>query len=376
MPHPSPVIATRALSVRAFVAEDSAEVGRLHAKVFPETSGRAFRTPAAFARYLPEVFLHGPRKADEFPSLVCEQDGVIIGFLGVVPVPFVLKGVKSWACICTQFVVDPDHRGLTGLLLMRHYVNGGQALSFSDECGSIAIKIWDRTGGAMLPFASLRFSRPIRPAAFSLAVLSERPGYALFARLARPLAWLIDAVAKRLERSPFGALDRASTTTTEKLSEETMRELLPVILAERPLRPDYDDLAPLHWRLTRAEGYSLRGPLRRVLVRAQGGDTLGWYIAYFPSGKVGEVLQVVASESTIDAVLARLFTDALHDGVIGLRGRLDPKLTQAYSDAHCVISRRGPLMLAHSRDPAMMHLLFRGEAYLSRLDGEWASRFE
>jgi hypothetical protein len=369
-----PPTAARPLSVRAFTAADIAEVGRLHAKVFPESPGESFRTPAAAAHYLPDVLLHGPRKADEFPSLVCLQDGVIIGFMGVVPLRLVYNGATCWACVSTQFVVDPDRRGLAGLLLMRQFLSGAQDLSFSDEYAALGIKIWERSGGALLSFASLRFSRPLRPAAFALSVLGARPGLAPLAQAARPLAWLVDAIAARLPRSPFGP--SADSSTSEVLHVETMRALLPTRLAERPLRPDYEDEAALRWRLARADGYARRGPLRRALVRSAAGEALGWYIAYFPRGKVGEVLQVVASESTIAAVLNRLFADAARDGVIGLSGRLDPKLVQAYSDAHCIFSRRGPLMLAHARDPALMELLHRGEVFLSRLDGEWPARFE
>ncbi len=363
------------LIVRAFEEADVAEVGRLHAKVFPE-SGPSFRTPQAYAHYLPSVLLHGPREADEFPSLVCEQDGRIIGFMGVVPVRMVFNDAPCWAGVCTQFVVDSDHRGLTGLLMMRRFVSGGQALSFADERGPIAIKIWDRTGGATLAFGSLRFTRPIRPAAFALCVLEQRPGLSLLARVAAPIAWLIDALAERLPRSPFGPSAQSRSVTTHVLTEEAMCALLPSLLAARRLRPDYSDIAPLRWRLARADGYTKRGPLQRMLVRSASGETLGWYIAYFPRGKVGEVLQVVASESTIALVLDTLFADALRARVAGLRGRLDPELTQAYSDAHCILSRRGPLMLAHASDPAIMELLHQGKAYLSRLDGEWSARFE
>lgn len=364
------------LSVRPFVAADIAEVGRLHAKVFPDSSATLFRTPEAYARYLSAVLLHGPREADEFPSLVCEQAGEIIGFMGIVPLRVVFNGNSCWACICTQFVVDPNHRGLTGLLLMRHYVNGPQTLSFSDECGPVAIKVWERSGGAALELGSLRFSRAIRPAAFALSVLMKRPGYAAIAQLARPMGWLVDTIAERLPRSPFGPSEHSAACTTEPLTEEMMRLLLPDLLAERSLRPDFEVAAPLHWRLMRAESFSARGPLRRVLVRNASRDVLGWYIAYFPRGKVGEVLQVVASELNIAAVLGQLFADALAERVIGLSGRLDPMLAQAYSDAHCILSRRGPIMLAHSRDPAVMDSLYRGEAFISRLEGEWSARFD
>jgi hypothetical protein len=367
-------MSTRPLSVRPFRAEDIEEVGRLHAKVFPELPGESFRTPAAYARYLPDVLLHGPREADEFPSLVCLQNGVIVGFMGIVPVRMLYRGASCWACVCTQFVVDPDHRGLTGLLLMREFVSGPQALSFSDECGPIAIKIWDRSGGALLPFASLRFARPLRPAAFALSVLKVRPGLAVLAQVARPFAWLADMLAARIPRSPFEIV--ADDSTVEELTEEAMGRLFPVFLAERPLQPDYSFQDAVRWRLDRAENYSRRGPLRRMLVRDGQGEALGWYIAYFPPGLVGEVLQVVASESTIARVLNRLIADATRAGVVGLRGRLDPKHVQAYSDAHCFFTQRNPLMLAHSRDPVLMDLMHRGEAFVSRFEGEWPARFE
>lgn len=374
VPTAAPPTAFRPLTVRPFTAADVAEVARLHAKVFPESPGESFRTPAAAAEYFPDVLLHGPRTADEFLSLVCLQDGAIIGFMGVVPLRLVHNGAPCWACVSTQYVVDPDRRGLAGLLLMRNFLNGAQDLSFSDEYGASGIKLWERSGGGLLSFASLRFSRPLRPAAFALSALGARPGLALLAQAARPLAWLVDAIAARLPRSPFGP--SADATTAEALSVETMRALLPTVLADRPLRPDYDDAAALHWRLARAAGYTRRGPLRRTLVRSADGDPLGWYVAYFPRGRVGEVLQVAASEATIAAVLNRMFADATRDGVIGLNGRLDPELVQAYSDAHCILSRRGPLVLAHARDPALMALLHRGEMFLSRLDGEWPARFE
>jgi hypothetical protein len=59
-----------------------------------------------------------------------------------------------------------------------------------------------------------------------------------------------------------------------------------------------------------------------------------------------------------------------------LRGRIDPALAQAYSERYCLISQRGPWLLAHAREPALLHAFHRGDAVLSHLDGEWCARFK
>jgi hypothetical protein len=41
------------------------------------------------------------------------------------------------------------------------------------------------------------------------------------------------------------------------------------------------------------------------------------------------------------------------------------------SDKNCFFTCRGGWMAAHSRKPELLELLNRGDAFLSRLDGEW-----
>ena len=140
------------------------------------------------------------------------------------------------------------------------------------------------------------------------------------------------------------------------------------------LRPN--DEHALRWRLSRANGYARRGPLRRTLVKSAAGRVLGWYVAYFPYHEVGEVLQVAAGPADVGAVIEHLCHDAWRAGAVGLNGRVDPALAQGYSDAYCLFSRRGPWTLVHSRDPGLVDLFHRGQVFVSRLEGEWCARFE
>ena len=362
--------------IRAFEAADIPGVAKLHLKVFPEGDGPHRRTANAYATYLREVFVDGPGRGTPFHSLVCEKGGEIIGFLGVVPVRMHHGNRLIWATCCTQFGVDPDRRGLAGLLLMRRHLAGPQDLSFSDECGENVLKLWEWAGGSTIRLASFQFMRPLRPGRFALSFLRARKPLAALAVAAWPIAAAFDAVVTRLPRSHFRRV--APKSTGEQLDARTMSAMLPLLIGRRALVPAYgrDARDDLRWRLARAGHFSRRGPLHRVLVRAASGEVLGWYIAYFPARAVGEVLQVAAGPAQVGAVLDHLFHDAWRAGVDGLSGRIDPALAQGYSDAYCIFSRRGPWTVVHSRDPELVNLFHRGDVFVSRLEGEWCARFE
>lgn len=367
--------ATSSRTVRPFTAADIPQVTKLHLKVFPEAAGEHRRTPDAYVGYLRSVFLEGPYRGAGFPSLVCEHDDDIIGFLGVVPVRMRLRGKLAWATCLTQFSVDPDRRGLTGLMMLRHHLAGPQELSFGDECDERIVKLWEWAGGSAVTLSSLHFLRPLKPGRFALSFARQRPALAPFARAAAPAVGLVDAALARLPGSHF-RISRPATIG-EALDASTMADALPRLVGSRALAPAYDrDEHGLRWRLSRANGYARRGPLRRTLVRDAHGKSLGWYVAYFPPGDVGEVLQVVAAPADVGTVLTHLCHDASAAGTVGLTGRVDPALAQGYSDAYCLFSRRGPWTLVHSRDAGLVDLFHRGQVFVSRLEGEWCARFE
>jgi hypothetical protein len=46
-----------------------------------------------------------------------------------------------------------------------------------------------------------------------------------------------------------------------------------------------------------------------------------------------------------------------------------------FSEKNCFFTCRGGWMVAHSRKPNSLELLNSGDAFLSRLDGEWCLAF-
>lgn len=361
--------------IRPFVAADVPGVGRLHRAVFREGAAVPGRTSEGYERWLRDVFVDGPYPVDRLESLVCEDHGEIVGFLGVVPVHMRLDGRPLRAACCTQFAVHPEHRGLAGVQLIRRHMAGPQDLSFSDESEEGALRLWEWAGASRIPLASLHFTRPLRPGALVLSLLRQRPALARVARILAPAVTFADALLERLPGSQFR---RAKPSARgEALTAADIEAELPSFVARRGPSVSY---APgeraLAWRLARVSGYEKRGPLRKTIVRDTHGKPLGWYIAYFPRGDTGEVLQVIATPRTIASVLARLIYDAGCAGVVALNGRVDGALIQAYSDAYCVFSMRGPWTMVHSRDESIVGRFHSGEAVLSRLEGEWCARFE
>jgi hypothetical protein len=43
---------------------------------------------------------------------------------------------------------------------------------------------------------------------------------------------------------------------------------------------------------------------------------------------------------------------------------------------HCLLHHRGYWTLVHSRNPDALEAIYRGDAFLTRLEGEWSMRFE
>jgi hypothetical protein len=98
---------------------------------------------------------------------------------------------------------------------------------------------------------------------------------------------------------------------------------------------------------------------------------------YYPSpGKTGQVLQCVGRPSTISAVLDHLFDDALHLGSLALMGRFEPKMAKELSEKLCIIVQRGSYVQAISRHPKVMEALYTGNAFFTRMEGEWWTRLQ
>jgi hypothetical protein len=204
-----------------------------------------------------------------------------------------------------------------------------------------------------------------------LSLLEER-NPSLIARAARPLATPVDAVFARLRPNRFPS--DGTDLTEESLNPAVMLAHLPDVMAGRALQPAYDSRG-LAWLLEQAARKTRHGNLRARAVLDRGRRLIGWYLYYVEAHGVAEVLQLAARDDCFDSVLQRLLADAWRNRAAAVRGRLDPRYVQELSDRHCWLRREGTWTLVHSRYDDVKAAILQGDAFLSRLEGEWWLRF-
>jgi hypothetical protein len=105
--------------------------------------------------------------------------------------------------------------------------------------------------------------------------------------------------------------------------------------------------------------------------REASGKTVGWYVYYRTPGGFGDVAQIGGARRYIKDILEHLFHDAWSQGAIALHGMVERQLMPDFSEKNCFFTCRGGWTVAHSRKPNFLELLKDGDAFLTRLDGEW-----
>jgi hypothetical protein len=342
-------------------------------------SGRDAAGPNALARYLEDVYLDNPWFDPELPSLVCaDGDGRIDGFLGVVARPMALRGGQAIrAAASSNFRVRGGERGgprnpLIAMRLLKRFFEGPQDLSVANGANPLSKKIWEGCGGVSVPLCSLDWFRPIRPAR-GLLELAAGGRSKPWPRALRRLSDVADVVAG--SRLALRALrdDRGAEPVLATLDPQTAVEHL----ARAPgfdLVPRYD-AASFAWLLDMCRRKALGGRLRAMAASEPQGRDLGWFVYYEKRPRVGEVVQLVAAEGRLEAVLRAAIADAAAQGLALLRGDVDARDLQAYRDALCLLNT-GRWMLVHSRRQAIVDSFMRGSALFSGLDGErWIREF-
>src|SRR5664279_2036080 len=106
------------------------DIAALHLRAMQGRSGVVSR---ALEDYLREIFLANPWIAPDISSLVCFENGEVIGFLGVVPRSMEFRGRPVRVAVSSQFVVDRQrHRGPAAMELLSRFFGGPQDLSYTD----------------------------------------------------------------------------------------------------------------------------------------------------------------------------------------------------------------------------------------------------
>src|SRR5262249_45914256 len=142
----------------------------------------------------------------------------------------------------------------------------------------------------------------------------------------------------------------------------------------RALAPDYE-ADSFHWFLEMAGRKRMHGPLRKAVVRDASGDLAGWYLYYLEHGGMGHVLQFGARPNAAARVLDCLFYQALGGGAVGVAGQLEPRFTRILSSCRCHFDWSGFALVVQSRYKELLNAIYEGDAFFSRLEGEWWARF-
>lgn len=359
--------------VRPFVEDDIPQVAELHARVNAVGDKLAARLQDAYRKFFLDVFLRSDASSNGVGSFVYQElDGSISGFQGVRLRRMIFEGQPVAMAACSHFVVDPARRGVRGVRLLKNLMNGPQDLTLADESNDTARRLWEWCGGTTALLYSLHWVRPLRLAESAVTLLLKSKSPRL-ARLSTPFARMVDALCSRVTRGALRTF--APEGSRETLDQATIATYLPEFTGGRSLRPDYAD-GSLSWILERARTRNVGGQFRQVVVKDEKQEIVGWYIYFANRGGIGQVLQIAARRQGAGFVLDHLIEDGLRSGVVALAGRLDPAFAAELSERHCLFYRRGHWALAHSKDPKLLSAIERGDAFLSRLEGEFCMRFE
>ena|SRR2546422_2474260 len=353
--------------VRALVEDDIPQIAELHAKVYGGCDRPA--SPALRA-YFTQIFCRHPWSDEDLPSLVYQQsNGNIVGVLGVMPRPMSMNGRPIRAAINHNFMVEPGKRAtLAAVELIKAFLSRPHDLCLA-EGNDLSRKMFEGFGGTRSLLYSIRWTRPLRPGQYVLS-FSRRCGLpTTLACALRPFCYVVDTVATKMPQSPFRQM--VPRVSGEELNSKTLLACLSEFSRSRSLRPEYDDRS-LTWLLELHSHKRGLGTFHNVVVRNAQQKILGYYLYHLNPGGIAEVVQIAAEPNSINEVFDYLFYDAWRHGVIALSGQLDPKFMQVFSDRQCLFrGSGGSWILVHSKHPEVLQAIHRGDAFLSRLEGEW-----
>lgn len=359
------------MSIRPLEHRDLDAVAWLHARsAYPD----ADQTQAEkFRAFFERTLLDHPWTDPELPSLVYEEDGQVSAFVGSYVRPMVFDGRPIRMACSANLLAHPRARThAAGALLTRQYLSGPQELTITDGANETVRRMWEALGGQTVHVSCLAFVHVLRPVGLVAERAASRVGGSGAERVVAPIARLLDAAPSRFRR-PAAANEFA----TRKLTPAGLVEHLGAVDLGLRLLPAYevDYLAWLFSELDRVGEEAVfperirRGPLFAELV-TEGDAVIGWYVTQLRRNGLCRVLQLAAQPRSVGAVFDRLARRAAKLGAVGIYGRLEPHLVAPLEERRTRILFGRSKMLVHG-DQAIVDAILRGEALLTRLDGEW-----
>lgn len=359
------------MAVRPLAEADIPQVAELYWSYMRHQKGSA---PPGLQPFLRELYFKNPFSDSAVPSLVYEdKSGKIVGFLGGIVRKMSLAGQSIRVAFGGNLVVHPEARsGGAAARLLGTFLAPDHDLAMTDSANEITRKILERLRFRTIPAMNIQWVRLLRPSQFGVHAMSRATGPAISAgiRLAtKPFCGIADSMAARLSISPFR--QTKSPLHGAELDLETLLQCLTEFRKGYSLWPEYD-LQSLQWLVSFMERRPARGTLRKVVVRDGNQRIVGWYIYYVKPGAVAEVVQIGGEKKLTKDVLGHLFYDAWEHGAIALHGVVDLRRMVDFSDKGCFFTCRRGWTIVRSGKPEVLEAMERGDAFLSRLDGEWA----
>lgn len=352
--------------IRSIRREDVEQTIALWQKCFRHSSAPA---SAGVRQYFIEVMLDNPWFDRQLAPLVLVHRGEIAGFQGRIARPMLLDKAPVRAVIATQLMVDPDRRlGFAALDLLRALLDGPQDLCYSDGANERSLQMWERVGGDASRLFSFEWVRRLRPATALARTVGRHHGYRHLGKLMLPPARVLDVAGGLLLPQAWRTPPRIC-----QCSEATPAEILPLLQANTAmtrLRPQYT-AESLAWLLEKAGESRAFGWLRCAIARDGDDQPLGWFIYYVRPGSTAYLMQAGATPFNQRTLIAALLRDAYEHGAASITGQLDPQFTNVMSQSRCLFYCWDYGVLMHSRNPDLLDAMHRGDAALSRLDGEW-----
>jgi hypothetical protein len=355
--------------VRPASEQDLPAIVALYARVYPDRVGPSLEKRTAYMRC---ILNQHPWQSPSLPSLAYEdRAGRLVGFLGVLPRPMLANGRPIVMAVSHHFMVDPEYRAtLAGVSLTKAFLMGSQDLSMCESDEPVR-KIWHALGGTTALLQSPHWTRPLRPVRHMASLLRKRGVPAWVTTGLSPGIWALDKMAETIRQSPFRL--PAGDCIVEAMDPHALLDHIETFSRGCFLRPVYD--APsLTWLLDILAAKREWGDLRAQVVR-RAGDALGYYLYFAKSGGVSDVVQVGARRGAMADVLNALALDAREHGAVALTGRLDPRYVNEISGGSS-FGYGSNWLLIHTRDANLERAIYKGDAFLTRLEGEWWLPFD
>ncbi len=368
------------MRIRPFEAEDAASVASLWQYWF---RGKSRHPDPGLTELVTRIYVEDPNVDDEITSLVAEDaDGAFLGFLGTSVMPVTVDGEERKLAGIFPSVVAPEASTTVASLLLRKFLAGPQALTFSDGGHAKFERIWETLGGGVGPIQSLRWVKLFRPNQLGLGMLARRRGSVRIAKpVLQPLAAGADSLGRRVLPARLTAAARIDANSEKRVStshgDYRSEELTPALLAELSplfhtrsrLRPQYNE-AHSTWQFSEMRKITEQGTLQTRLVRARDDSPVGWYVYYLRPGGLSSVYAIEGLDRHLPGVVDQLFLEADAGGAGALTGRMEPRLRRSMRERGALVHNGGSLQLIHSRDKRLLDDALLGRVGFNRLQGE------